>query len=376
MKNFKSLFLSALIGLSFLVTSCDGDNEPLDPALLNVPITVDNCSIPTNLATSPLNNGASINLSWSSTGSVTSWQVEYGLSDSYIQGAGTKVNANATTVTINNLFAINSYTFSVRAVCGTGFGDWSAPKNVVGVNPNCANPSLVSAIRNSNPSEVTVNWTAASSQTSWEISYGAPGYNPVSGTNFVQTTTKPKVISGLAITSYDIYVRAKCSITENSSWVGPINVPAVTSSSTGIVGNYLLTGFTSSTPTDINADGVSTNNVLSETTCFNNLFLKLLQNNTFTLDSKGADIDITIVNNVEVETIGCFTDPIETGSWVLNGTTLTLDFTSAGPNNDYTYNPVNNTLSATVNNGAIVGTTSQGSPITLTTDLTFTFTKQ
>lgn len=377
MKKIKFLLSILVLTISFAIISCDGGIEPLDPKLLNQLPENNDCSIPTNLQSSKFNNGTTVNLSWTSSGLTTVWEVEYGLTETYELGAGIKIPANTTTVNISNLSAINSYTFSVRAVCGTGFGDWSVPINVIGENPNCANPSGITAVRSSsNPAEVTVNWVAPATQNSWEIRYGAPGFNPSQGTNTVQASTKPKLISGLATTSYDFYVRAKCSATENSNWVGPINVAAVTSTGTGIVGNFLLTGLTSSTPTDINADGVLTNNVLSETTCFNNLFLKLMPNNTFTLDSKGADISITIVNNVEVETIGCYTDPIETGTWALNGTTLTLDFTAVGPNNDYIYNPANNTLSATVNNGAIVGTTSQGSPITLTTNLTFTLTKQ
>jgi hypothetical protein len=376
MKKIKFLLSIVITLISFLVISCDGGNEPLDPALLNVPIETDNCNTPTNLQTSSLNNGTTINLTWNTSGIATSWEVEYGLSDTYVQGGGTKIETNAPTVNIN-VFAVNSYTFSVRAKCGNGFTDWSEPKYVIGVNPNCANPSNISAVRSTtNPAEVTVNWTAPATQTAWEITYGAPGFNPSQGTNTVQASTKPKLVSGLATSSYDFYVRSKCSTTENSNWVGPINVAAFAVSNVNCTGNYLLTGFTSSTPTDINADGVSSNNILSETSCYNNLSLKLLSNNTFTVDSKGAEIIITLINNVDTETIVCFNDPIETGTWVLNGTTLTLNYAAPGPSNDYTYNPANNTLTAVVNSGEVVGTTNQGTPITLTTNLTLTFTKQ
>lgn len=229
MKNIKLLFSTLFVLIAINLVSCDAGNEPLDPALLIVPIAPDNCITPTNLQTSSLNSGTTINLTWATSGVATSWEVDYGLSDTYIQGGGTKLVSNAPTVNIPNLFAINSYTFSVRAVCGSGvFSDWSEPKNVVGVNPNCANPSNLSAVRSTtNPAEVTVNWVAATGQTAWEIRYGAPGFAVATGTNSVQSTTKPKVISGLATSSYDFYVRAKCSATENSNWFGPINVVAV-----------------------------------------------------------------------------------------------------------------------------------------------------
>jgi Fibronectin type III domain len=369
---FRILFL---IGIS-LFLSCDGDNEPLDPALINQFVVDDNCAIPTELETTSINGGTTINLSWTSTTATTGWQVEYGLTNSYVVGDGTKLDATTTTININNLFATNSYTFSVRSKCGDGFSEWSAPVNVVGVNLNCANPTGVTASRSTtNSAEVSVNWIAPTTQTAWEISYGATGFNVNQGTNIVQATSKPKLITGLATTAYDFYVRAKCSATETSNWVGPIAVAAVTSQGTGIVGNYLLTAFTSSTPTDINADGTSNTNILSETACYNNMFIKLLASNTFTQDDKGADIEINIVNNVSVTTIECFVDPIVSGTWAVNGSILTLTYTG-GETQNLNYNAATNVLSTTINDGAIVGTTSQGGPITLTTDLTFTFTKQ
>lgn len=230
MEKFKFFISSIIVAITLLIVSCDAGNEPLDPELLNQLIDgVETCVTPTNLETTTLNGGTTINLSWSSTGSATSWQVEYGLSETYIQGAGTKVAANTPTVNIINLLSVNSYTFSVRPICGTGFGDWSEPKNVVGVNPNCANPSTVTVNRSTtNPAEATVNWTAPLTQTSWEIRYGDQGFNPTQGTNTVLTSTKPKLVSGLSNSSYDFYVRAKCSATENSNWVGPINIAAVT----------------------------------------------------------------------------------------------------------------------------------------------------
>ena len=317
MKSIKFLF--ALLTLTISLVACDAGNEPLDPALLNQLPATDTCVTPTNLQTSPLNNGTTINLTWTTSGIATAWQVEYGLSETYIQGAGTKIPASAATVSINNLFAVNSYTFSVRAICGSGFGDWSNPVNVVGINPNCANPSGLSVVRSTtNPAEATVNWTAPATQTAWEISYGAAGFNPSQGTNTVQATIKPKTVSGLATTSYDFYVRAKCSATETSNWVGPINLVAVTAGGTNVVGTYILTQFNTTPATDLNLDGTPSVNQLQETICFNNSLLKLNADNTFVINSKGVDINIT--NN----TITCSTDPDELGTWSLTGNQLLL----------------------------------------------------
>jgi hypothetical protein len=257
----------------------------------------------------------------------------------------------------------------VRAVCGTGFGDWSAPKNVVGVNPNCANPSSVTAIRNSNPSEVTVNWTAASGQTSWEISYGAPGYNPVSGTNLVQTTTKPKVISGLATSSYDIYVRAKCSITENSSWVGPINVPAVTSSGSSVVGNYLLTSVNTSFQTNLNGDTIISSNQMFETSCYNNSFLNILPNNTFSSDQTFPDI------NQAGTGIQCLTEPDITGTWTFSNNILTLTYLDGTDTIIQPFNFINNTLSGLFDDVDVLNVVN-GVPVFAPGNVTEIYTKQ
>lgn len=229
MKNIKYFFSIAILAITFLFNSCTGDVEPLDPALTNQLEVSPDCTIPTNLQTIRLSAGTSINLSWEATGTATSWEVEYGLKD-YVQGAGTKIKVNNTSVTITNLFATNSYDFYVRSVCGeNSFGEWTAVATNIGANPNCANPTEVTAARSTtNTAEVIVNWAAPSTQSSWEIKYGATGFDVNTGTNSLLTTTKPKTITGLATTSYDFYVRAKCTATENSNWVGPINVAAST----------------------------------------------------------------------------------------------------------------------------------------------------
>ncbi len=50
---------------------------------------------------------------------------------------------------------------------------------------------------------------------------------------------------------------------------------------TTVVGSYKLTAFNSSVPTDLNNDGTSSTNQLSETSCFNNTFIIINSNNTF-----------------------------------------------------------------------------------------------
>ena len=68
---------------------------------------------------------------------------------------------------------------------------------------------------------VTLSWTAQNA-TNWDIQYGAPGFTLGSGTT-VNTTTNPGTVTGLTYsTSYDFYVREKCSATDTSNWIGPV----------------------------------------------------------------------------------------------------------------------------------------------------------
>ena len=73
---------------------------------------------------------------------------------------------------------------------------------------------------------VSINWQEVGSATSWQISmqpYGTPA--PVGNTlplYLTTTTTHPKTISGLTpATQYQYYIRAICSGSSQSEWVGP-----------------------------------------------------------------------------------------------------------------------------------------------------------
>ncbi|WP_395066728.1 hypothetical protein [Flavobacterium sp.] len=144
-----------------------------------------------------------------------------------------------------------------------------------------------------------------------------------------------------------------------------------TPTTSAITGTYLLTAFNSSVPTDLNGDGTSSTNQMSETTCFNNSNFILNANNTFISNSKGIDIDATVTPNV----LTCFTDPDVTGTWVLNGTTLTTTYVDAGITYNDVFSVIGNTLVLTAANGSVVGMVG-GNPVTLTADLTLIYSKQ
>ena len=74
--------------------------------------------------------------------------------------------------------------------------------------------------------------------------------------------------------------------------------------------------------------------------------------------------------------MSCFTDPDDTGTWSLVGNTLTLTTAGTPPVVD-TYTVSGNTISATANNGEVVGyDTVTNSPVYLTCNITIVYTKQ
>ena len=85
--------------------------------------------------------------------------------------------------------------------------------------PSCPKPQDLHIV-DATISTVELGWTEVGSATSWEIAYGAPGFDP-DGTaaTVVVATTNPFTVSGLNnSTNYEFYVRSACSSTENSYW--------------------------------------------------------------------------------------------------------------------------------------------------------------
>ncbi len=357
-----------LILTAFTFTSCE--NEPIDSAI-NLDDFDTSCDAPDSFQASDFINNTNINLSWAAGNDETSWEIQYGL-QGFTIGTGTLVASATSNYTVTGLNPANTYSFYVRANCGgTSNSQWVGPVivNAIDVNPNCASPTNLVATRNATTNtNVNISWIAGGTETNWEIQYSNSGFALGSGI-IITTSASPDLITNISAgNAFDFYIRAACSGSENSSWIGPVSVAAV--ATVGIVGTYKLTAFNTSIPTDLNGDGTATTNQLSETTCLDNSFVVLNANNTFTSDAKGIDIDI---NN----DITCFTDPDFTGTWVLNGNILSLTYTDGPDTITDNYVVSGNTFSATINDGEVVGVEQiSGEPVYLTCDITIIFTKQ
>jgi hypothetical protein len=367
MKNIK--FLTGLFLLFTAVTFISCETEPIDSAINLDDFNPPTCNAPLAFQASNFINNNSISLSWVAGGEEAAWTIEYGI-QGFVQGTGTTVVSTATTYVVTGLNASNSYSFYVKSNCSAdSASQWVGPVNVQAVpaNPNCPNPSNLTAVRNTiTNTNVDVLWTAGATETSWEIQYGVTGFVIGTGT-IVTSTTTAKLVSGIAATSsYDFYVRATCSATQNSGWIGPIVVSTAVQTST-ITGTYKLTAFNTVPPSDLNGDGTTSTNQMNEVTCFNNMFLTLNANNTYAANSKGVDVD-------GAGGYECFTDPDDIGTWALVGNQLTL--TSSDTTIDpFVFIVSGNTLSNTTSNGSIL-TDSNGIVIEITADITIIYTKQ
>ena len=191
--------------------------------------------------------------------------------DRLIVGVMTNPTDASTFVGVDTVYPGSSYTSWVEREVNfgsySGTGTYIAFKNEyhttycyayidnldIDLMPTCPKPSQVHVTTTEN--SATVSWTANGGETSWEIAYGTPGFDP-EGTSatIVTANTNPFTVQNLTpATSYEFYVRAVCSATDQSSWT---TQPAA--GTTQCAGNVALPytenfeGYTGSTYSDAN----------------------------------------------------------------------------------------------------------------------------
>ena len=85
--------------------------------------------------------------------------------------------------------------------------------------PSCIRPSNL-LTSNVTQTSIDLDWTENNTATTWEVSYGAPGFVTGSGTQVI-TTVKPYSLTGLTpSSSYEYYVRSICAAGDTSFWEG------------------------------------------------------------------------------------------------------------------------------------------------------------
>lgn len=224
MKTFKFIYLFLSFSL-LLLSSCDGDNEPIDPALLTPTPTA--CPEPSYLSISGFINGNTVRVTWDKT-TADAWEVQYGPSG-FAPGTGTTVNFTPTSSLISGLVATTNYDFYIRSKCSDeDYSEWIGPVRPGTSIQVCVDPTNVTAVRSTTDvTKATVTWLANGSENSWQVQYGPAGFVIGSGT-ILASSTPNKALTGLiGTTSYDVYVRSNCAANQNSDWVGPVVISAV-----------------------------------------------------------------------------------------------------------------------------------------------------
>lgn len=252
----------AMIVASKLFISCA--NEEIDPAFNDDPQV--QCVAPNYFQASDFIDDTNVNLNWIAGADESAWEVEYGISG-FALGTGTVVSSAVHNLTISGLDSNNSYQFYLRSKCSVD--DFSSFVGPISVNSStddsCLRPVNIAAVRSTtSPSQISLNWTAIGEATSWEIQYGLHGFTVGNGSIAISTTNSFQFTDMSITSSYDFYIRATCSATENSEWTSAVTVlpvsapPVVTNAFMGAnVYNVqrnglkpLLYGFTQGTSID------------------------------------------------------------------------------------------------------------------------------
>lgn len=150
-------------------------------ATLSFLTSPDTCSAITGLAATPDIHEAVIN--WSTTGTVGSYELEYGAAG-FAQGSGTNVTLANNTYSLSNLDANSPYDVYVRTVCNdTIYGDWGSLQFTT-LPDTCAQVLNleINTIVFDAPPQYVMEWWSYSTPDHWEVAYGVQGTDLAQGT--------------------------------------------------------------------------------------------------------------------------------------------------------------------------------------------------
>lgn len=223
--NTNKIILLIALFTTFIFSSCE--DEPIDPeALVDVPAP---CQAPFTFNVSSFINGNSVRIEWDRSSGTNAYEVQYGV-HGFRLGTGATVNFTNSSSLIGGLVSTVSYDFYIRTRCDAGyFSNWVGPVSPGGTGiSSCTNPTNLTAVRSAtDATSATVTWSSNGDANSWQMQYGVSGFALGSGAIVASSTPSNMIYGLLATGSYQVYVRSNCSDSQNSNWVGPINIPPV-----------------------------------------------------------------------------------------------------------------------------------------------------
>ncbi len=182
-------------------------------------------------------------LTWRQPGDVPqTWTVRYATTDfNPATAAATDYTelivpgSTTPTAQLTGLVAGTTYYVYIKAICATSpvldDSPWSSMSNAnpayTFTTPTCVTPTAVAASNVTN-STATISWTENGDATAWTLKYGLAGFDPDNEGTEVACTAATKELTGLdAYTSYDVYVKANCTATDESGWSNVCNFRTV-----------------------------------------------------------------------------------------------------------------------------------------------------
>jgi hypothetical protein len=172
------------------------------------------CEIPTDVTVTNITD-TTADVSWTSNGGETAWNVIYGPTGFDPMTEGTTVTDNdAIGITLTDLDPETPYDVYVVAVCSeNNLSDMSDVAIFTTMQEACEVPTDVT-ISNETDTTADVSWTSNGDETAWNVIYGPTGFDPMTeGT----TLTDDDGTLGITLTDldpetpYDVYVVAVCA---------------------------------------------------------------------------------------------------------------------------------------------------------------------
>ena len=205
----------------FVRADCGGTlsswTGPYEFTTLNAPV----CDEPSDIVAANITS-SSADINWTENGSATEWELEVVNTGVTPSGAPSHSNINQIPYTVTALSPDTDYAVYLRSVCDNGSESaWIGPYVFTTLEaPGCLEPSDLSA-SNITQESAELSWTENGTAVAYDIELLMGATSPT-GTPNIPGISNPFNLPGLdAGTDYTYYVRASCSSTDKSDWVGP-----------------------------------------------------------------------------------------------------------------------------------------------------------
>ncbi len=110
--------------------------------------------------------------------------------------------------------------YRILDVAGAEVGSGAQTSITTAITASCPScqPPTSPIVFGITPSTVDYSFTDGNGAAEFEVSYGATGFTPGGGTEFIALSTNTGLSGLTAQTSYDVYVRAICAVGDTSPW--------------------------------------------------------------------------------------------------------------------------------------------------------------